>query len=84
LARQVIFQNSDPDKLVAVFENADPMLVFIARDLLESVKIESFIFDENMPRMIVNLRLLVPTRLMVYADNADEARECLRELGIEK
>ena len=80
----MIFQNSDPDKLVAVFENADPMLVFIARDLLESVKIESFIFDENMPRMIVNLRLLVPTRLMVYADNADEARECLRELGIEK
>ena len=78
------FLNPDPDKLVAVFDNADSMLVFIARDALESVKIESFIFDENMPRMITNFRLVVPTRLMVYADKADEARECLRELGIEK
>jgi hypothetical protein len=80
----VIFQNPDPNKLVAVFANADPILVFISRDALESVKIESFIFDENMPRMIVNFRLVVPTRLMVYADKVDEARECLRELGIEK
>jgi hypothetical protein len=79
----VIVQNLDPDKLVAVFENADPMLVYIAQDELESVQIESFVFDENLPRMIVNFRLAVPTRLMVYADKADEARECLRELGID-
>ncbi len=77
-------QNSDPDKLVAVFENADPMLVYIAQDELDSVQIESFVFDENLPRMIVNFRLAVPTRLMVYADKANEAHECLRELGIEK
>ena len=47
--------------------------------------IESFIFDEDTSRIFgVRGRLLVPSRLMVYADTADEARECLRELGIEK
>ena len=77
------FQNPNPDELVAVFANIDPALVSIARDMLESVDIESFIFDLNASRNIQG-RLAVPIRLMVYADTADEARECLRELGIEK
>ena len=79
------FQNSDPNKLVAVFANIDPTLVSIARDALASVNIESFIFD-SATSQIMNIRgrLLIPIRLMVYADTADEARECLRELGIEK
>ena len=80
----MIFQTPDPDKLVAVFANSDSMLVSIARDALESVEIESFIFDENTPRMLAGGRLLTPTRLMVYADKADEAHECLRDLGFEK
>ncbi len=77
------FQNSNPDELVAVFDNIDPTLVSIARDALASVEIESFIFDSNASHNIQG-RLAVPIRLMVYADTADEARECLRELGIEK
>ena len=40
-------QNPDPDKLVEVFANTDTTLVIIARDALESVEIESFIFDEH-------------------------------------
>jgi hypothetical protein len=79
----VTFQNPNPDDLVAVFANIDPALVSIARDMLESVDIESFIFDSNASHNIQG-RLAVPIRLMVYADTADEARECLRELGIEK
>ena len=79
------FQNPDPDKLVAVFANIDPALVSIARDMLESVDIESFIFDSTTSQIMnIQGRLAVPIRLMVYADTADEARECLRELGIEK
>ena len=75
----------NPDELVAVFANIDPTLVSIARDMLESVDIESFIFDSTTSQIMnVQGRLAVPIRLMVYADTADEARECLRELGIEK
>jgi len=75
----------NPDELVAVFANIDPALVSIARDMLESVDIESFIFDSTASQIMnIQGRLLVPVRLMVYADTADEARECLRELGIEK
>ena len=73
----------NPDELVAVFDNIDATLVSIARDALASVDIDSFIFDSNASHNIQG-RLAVPIRLMVYADTADEARECLRELGIEK
>jgi hypothetical protein len=80
----VSFQNPDPDKLVAVFANIDPTLISIARDALASVDIESFIFDSATSQIMNISRLLVPIRLMVYADTAEQARECLRELGIEK
>jgi Putative prokaryotic signal transducing protein len=81
----VNFQNPDPDKLVPIFDNIDPLLVWIARDALASVEIESFIFDSDTSQIMnVQGRLAVPIRLMVYADTAHEARECLRELGIEK
>jgi len=80
----VIGQNPNPDELVAVFENIDLTLVSIARDALESVEIESFIFDENSSRIGYGGGHYTPARLMVYADKADEARECLHELGIEK
>ena len=73
----------NPDELVAVFDNTDPALVSIARDALASVEIESFIFDLHTSHAIQG-HLAVPIRLMVYADTADEARECLLELGIEK
>jgi hypothetical protein len=68
-----------------VFDNIDPTLVSIARDALASVEIESFIFDSNTSSILgIGQRTIVPVRLMVYADTADEARECLREVGIEK
>ena len=77
------FQNPDPDRLVEVFANNDTTLVIIARDALESVEIESFIFDEHASvGMVYGFR--APMRLMVYADTADEARQSLRDLGFEK
>jgi Putative prokaryotic signal transducing protein len=80
----VIFQNPDPDKLVEVLAHFDPLVVSIARDALESVEIESFIFDENASRLGYGGGHYIPSRLMVYADKADEARECLLDLGFKK
>jgi hypothetical protein len=77
----VIFENPDPDKLIEVYSNFDATVVSIARDALESVQIESFIFDENASRIGYGGGHYIPTRLMVYADKLDEARQCLRELG---
>jgi hypothetical protein len=77
----VIFQNPDPDQLVEVFAHFDATVVSIARDALESVQIASFIFDENASRIGYGGGHYIPTRLMAYADKADEARECLRDLG---
>jgi hypothetical protein len=80
----VIFKNPDPDKLVEVFAHFDFLVVSIARDALESVEIESFIFDENASRIGYGGGHYIPSRLMVYADKADEALECLRDLGFKK
>ncbi len=78
------FLNPDPERLVSVLENIDPSLLWIARDELASVGIETFILGEITPRMIVITRMAMPARLMVYADKAEEARQCLRDLGFEK
>jgi hypothetical protein len=82
---RVIVQKPNPNELVEVFDNIDTSLVLIARDALASVKIESFVFDATTSGVLRTVSpLLSPARLMVYADKADEARECLRELGIDK
>ncbi len=70
------FQLPDPDKLVEVFGDFDLTLVSMARDALESVEIESFIFDEHASHMGYGGGRYVPARLMVFADKADEARQC--------
>ena len=74
----------DPDKLVQVFAHSDPTVISMARDALESAKIEGFIFDEHASRMGYGWGHYIPSRLMVYEDKADEARQCLRDLGFEK
>jgi hypothetical protein len=80
----VTFQNFDPNKLVEVYANFDATVVSMARDALESVQIESFIFDENASRIGYGGGHYIPARVMVYAYQADEARDCLRELGFWK
>jgi hypothetical protein len=80
----VTLVDNDPDRLIAVFQNTDLTLVSLARDALESVQIECFIFDEHSSQMGYGAGRYVPIRLMVYADKADAARECLRDLGFDK
>jgi len=75
---------TSPDNLIEVYANFDSLVVSFARDALESVHIKSFIFDENATRIGFGGGHYIPARLMVYADKAAEARDCLRELGIRK
>ncbi len=69
----------NPDKLVAVFDNIDPTLISIARDFLKDAGIESFVSQAS---NLFGNSVLTPTRLMVWADEADDARERLKELGM--
>ena len=52
----------------------------MAHDLLDGSGIETFIFDDDSSRMLGSTGA-VPSRLMVHAADADEARSRLKELG---
>ncbi|HXZ88453.1 MAG TPA: DUF2007 domain-containing protein [Candidatus Binataceae bacterium] len=67
-------------RLALVFTNIDPVVVRMARDLLEAGGIEAFIFDDQAAQMLGST-VAVKARLMVHAESADEARERLKELG---
>jgi Putative prokaryotic signal transducing protein len=71
---------SQNSKLVLVFTNIDPVVVKLARDLLEAGGIETFIFDDQAAQMLGST-VAVNARLMVHAEAADEARDRLKELG---
>lgn len=73
----------DPDELTEVFSSADPMQVRMAYDLLDGSGLEVFIFDSDMSRMLGSTPA-VPARLMVYASDADEAADRLKDLGFKE
>ena len=78
-------KRKDTNELVTVFENVDGSLLWIARDELKSVGVESFVIGENLARIAGPMApSLFPARLMVYADDAEKARICLRDLGFNK
>ncbi len=69
-----------PDDLEQVFASVDAHEVLIARDFLADAGIECFVFDADASRLLGSTAA-VTARLMVYADDAAEARDQLRELG---
>ncbi len=71
---------SAPDDLEQVFASVDAHEVLMARDYLADAGIECFVFDADAARMLGST-VAVTARLMVYADDAAEARDQLRELG---
>jgi hypothetical protein len=71
-----------PEELEDVFTSIDPTRMQIARDFLTQSGIECFVFDTEASRML-GTTAAIPSRLMVYADVADEARRQLKDLGFE-
>jgi putative signal transducing protein len=69
-----------PDDLEQVFASVDAHEVLMARDCLTNGGIECFVFDADAARMLGSTAAIT-ARLMVYADDAAEARDQLRELG---
>lgn len=69
-----------PDDLEQVFASIDPTEVRMARDCVDQGGIESFIFDSASSRML-GTTVAVPSRLMVHAEDAGEARQRLRDMG---
>ncbi len=70
----------DPAELEEILASIDPLQVRMARDFLAEAGIEAFVFDGESSRML-GTTAAVPSRLMVHADRAGEARERLKELG---
>jgi Putative prokaryotic signal transducing protein len=75
-------QEHDPEELVEVLASIDPMQVQMARDMLAGNGIESFIFDAESSRML-GTSAAVPARLMVHAEQSDDAFQILKDLGFE-
>jgi len=76
------FGDQPSDRLEEVFRSVDPIQVGIARDLLEGSGMECFVFDAAASRMLGSTAA-VTARLMVHRDEAEEARERLKELGFQ-
>jgi Putative prokaryotic signal transducing protein len=70
----------DADELTEVFASIDSTQVQMAHDLLDGSGIRTFIFDDDSSRMLGSTGA-VPSRLMVNAADAEEARSRLKELG---
>ena len=73
-------EQNDPSELEEVYASIDPTQAMMARDYLTSEGIEVFVTDEESSRML-GTTAAVPSRLLVHADAAEEARRILSDLG---
>jgi hypothetical protein len=70
------------EELEDVFTSIDPTRMQIARDFLIQAGIECYVFDSEASRML-GTTAAIPSRLMVHADAAEEARKRIKDLGFE-
>jgi Putative prokaryotic signal transducing protein len=77
-------KKTDPraEELEDVLTSIDPTRIQIARDFLTQAGIECYVFDSEASRML-GTTAAIPSRLMVHADAAEEARKRIKELGFE-
>lgn len=68
--------------MIALIVTADPSTIAFAQAVLKDADIDCFVLDQNMS--ILEPGIMIPKRLMVMRDDADEAREILTDAGIAK
>ncbi len=74
--------DDEHQELELVFQSIDPVQVRIARDLLDSAGVPTFIFDGESSRRLGS-RVGSEPRLMVRGSLAPDARVTLKELGFD-
>ena len=66
--------------MIAIIVTTNPATLSFAEAVLKDAEIESFIMDQNMS--VLEPGIMIPKRLMVLADDADEARDVLKAAGL--
>jgi Putative prokaryotic signal transducing protein len=64
-----------------LLQTTDPVLLSFAQSLLVDADIEPLVFDNNISIMEGSIGIF-PRRLMVHDEDADQARQTLREAGL--
>ncbi len=69
--------------MIEIMRTVNPVDLSFAQDLLRQHEIESFILDTETSVLEGSIGMLIPRRLMVVDEQADEARAALKAEGIE-
>jgi hypothetical protein len=73
-------ERRNSEEFEEIFTSIDPTRTMMARDYLTAEGIEVFVTDEEASRML-GTTPAVPSRILVHADAAPEARRILIDLG---
>ena len=66
----------------AIIVTTDPVTISFAEAVLKDAGIGCFVMDQNMS--VLEPGIMIPKRVMVLAEDADDAREALADAGLGK
>lgn len=68
--------------MIELIRTNDAVIISFVQSLLRDARISCFVADQNMSVLDGSIGIL-PRRIMIDADDADEARQLLTDAGIE-
>lgn len=68
--------------MIELIRTNDAVIISFVESLLRDARISCFVADQNMSVLDGSIGIL-PRRIMIDADDADEARQLLTDAGIE-
>ena len=66
--------------MIAIIVTTNPATLSFAEAVLKDAEIESFVMDQNMS--VLEPGIMIPKRLMVLREDAEEARDVLISAGL--